>query len=642
MESPLQQVILGEGAGLYRDICKGRAEWEKTLRKKDGGTCGRAEPGPSARRNRRPCPLHAYYPFLFHTFFQEVPITAVRELARADRLYTEHLLAYDRMLDRQGPTDTADLFLAQMEHLESLRLLHSLFAPGHPFWGYFSACYFEAWRSVREERLCHSHRIAAFSVGRFCALAKGKTALLRPPSMALAFLARRTGELPLLSASLDQHHIALVLVDDLEDWRQDFENANFTYLLTRLVRRTGLAEEILSGHPVPATQIGRLLATTGLMERQLRLAEIFFQKSNETVGSLPLPLWKEFNNGFRLRCRALRYDLAEIRRREEGRLAVRASRKRTRKKPFRSSPPDQKAKQIRSGIRFLADRQGRDGVFLLAASPHVYLCPRTFVSPSRSVTTLILRSLETVQSVDPTVDKLIRDAAHGLRTMKEPEGPSRLPERLERAFPCLPSDASRLALLDRSFAPGSGPMPDGIFWANFHCHCSRHAFQAPRLTAFVEHSLLLADYTPWSAGTAFGPVASPWTRYACKPLLPLLLLCRGLGRRPPGKKFHEDLLGPDRRREPWNNTTEVALILLCLLLTSYRGPALTQAVRKITALQEADGSWAPNAVFQEGDTYYGSRELTTAWCLEALVRYYSPESGPGLETLRTEKDSDAI
>lgn len=623
MESSLHHAVLTEGAQLYREIRECRAQWREDLDGNKATATSTSGPQPSSCSKRLPSPLHAYYPFLFHTFFQEVPVETIRELARADRLYTGHLLSYDRILDQGLSIDTTGLFLAQLEHMQSLKRLYSFFPADHAFWDYFHDCYSETWKSVREERLCHAYRLGAFSISRFCALARGKTALLRPFSMALAFLSDRTEDLPRLSTSLDQHHIALVLIDDLEDWRQDYLNRNFTYLLTRLIRKTGLRDQILSGHPVSATRVGQLLYTTGLMEKQLRLAEIFFQKSNETVGALPLPLWKHFNNGFQNRCRSLRHDLAEIRRREEGRARMRESLERTFSILPGTALMDASTGQIRSGAKFLDRSQTRAGGFPLSRSPHGYMCPSEYTAPSRFVTTLILRSLQSVETLGSSVSPLLLSASGWLRDMEGNSLDPGLPTTLERAFSPVPSDRDHLSHLDQTFSPVYGPLPDGLFWANFLYTCSETSFIPPRLGASIKGCILRKDYAPWSFGVVFGPVAFPWTRYACRPLLPLLLFSQALGKNLPREAFQGYLLEPYRTTGSWINTTEIALTLLCLLLTAYDGPELVPAITKLAESQEPDGSWGPNAVFQEGTGYYGSRELTTAWCLEALYRYHT-------------------
>ena len=133
MGSSLHHAVIVEGAALYRDIRECRAQWREALNGNNGtstGTAGRQPPGHSKRLSS---PLHAYYPFLFHTLFQDVPIETVRELARADRFYTGHLLSYDRILDQGLSTDTTALFLAQLEHMQSLKRLYSFFPADHTF-----------------------------------------------------------------------------------------------------------------------------------------------------------------------------------------------------------------------------------------------------------------------------------------------------------------------------------------------------------------------------------------------------------------------------------------------------------------------------------------------------------------------------
>jgi len=622
LESSLRHAIFTEGAALYRDIREWKLRWKEALQQCNGELSEPRRDGNLAGSRKASSPLHVYYPFLFHTCFTEIPIDAVRELALADRLYTEHLLSYDRILGQQLPIQTTSLFLAHLEHMQSLKRLYSLFSLGHPFWDYFYNCYFETWKNVREEKLFHSHRIGAYSVPRFCAVAKGKTAILKPFSVALAFLSKRTEEMNRLSSSLDQHHIALLLIDDLEDWKQDFQSSSFTFLLTRLIQKTGLTEEIRCGSYVPPERIGRLLCATGLMEDQLRLAEVFFQKASATVAPLPLPLWKCFNNGFRSRCQALRHDVAEIRRREERRVQARKRHKRVSVIPAGEPSSHPAEQQLRAGLSYLLTSQAPQGGFPLSESPHSYMHPSKPLAASRFVTTLIIRSLEPINDLDPSVNDVLYRASNWLDQAQTTGLPPGVPKALEGAFSPMPSGRNELLELDRSFAPTHGPMLDGLRWANLLYICSQKSFNPPRITSFVDDCLLRGDYTPWSHGVCFGPVDSPWTRNVCRPLLPLLLFSQAMGTKLPRTALQDYLLAPYRAAKSWNNTTETSLTLLCLLLVGHDGPEFSPGIEKLEESQELDGSWAPNAIYNEGNVLYGSRELTTAWCLEVLFRYH--------------------
>jgi hypothetical protein len=393
--------------------------------------------------------------------------------------------------------------------------------------------------------------------------------------------------------------------------------------LTRLIQKTGLSGEIRRESRVPAERIGRLLYGTGLMEDQLRLAEAFLKKASATVAPLRLPLWKCFNDGFRSRCRALRHDLAEIRRREEQRVQTRGTRKRVSVIPGVEHSSCRVERQLRAGLSFIVTSQAPQGGFPLSESPHSYMHPSKPLDVSRFVTTLVVRSLQPINSLDPSVNQVLRRASNWLDKVDNGDlPPSGVPKALDEAFSLMPLTRNQLLELDRSFTPTHGPMSDGLLWANVLYVSSQKSFTPPRIKAFVDDCLLRGHYTPWSHGVSFGPVSSPWTRNACRPLLPLLLFSQAVATKLPRKALQDYLLAPYRNSKSWNNTTETSLTLLCLMLTGYDGPEFGTGIEKLEESQEPDGSWAPNAIYSEGNALYGSRELTTAWCLEVLFRYH--------------------
>ena len=66
-------------------------------------------------------------------------------------------------------------------------------------------------------------------------------------------------------------------------------------------------------------------------------------------------------------------------------------------------------------------------------------------------------------------------------------------------------------------------------------------------------------------------------------------------------------------------------VAACTLLTFAPGtPALDAAIQNIVDSQEPDGSWPRHAFYNGPVEYWGSAELTTGFCLEALARYKHP------------------
>ena len=73
----------------------------------------------------------------------------------------------------------------------------------------------------------------------------------------------------------------------------------------------------------------------------------------------------------------------------------------------------------------------------------------------------------------------------------------------------------------------------------------------------------------------------------------------------------------------WGDDLETASGVLTLLNLGYRGDAVDRGVRSILARQSADGGWALTTVYRGIGVpmRYGARSITTAACVEALIKY---------------------
>ncbi len=73
----------------------------------------------------------------------------------------------------------------------------------------------------------------------------------------------------------------------------------------------------------------------------------------------------------------------------------------------------------------------------------------------------------------------------------------------------------------------------------------------------------------------------------------------------------------------FGTSLQTALAACTLLNFEQRAAALGRAVEHLLATQGRDGSWPRHALFLGPAPYYGSEELTTAFCVEALSRFTS-------------------
>ena len=311
MEIVIKNRVIQEGAAVFREIRELEDQFRTAMLDLPAlkGVSGGAE-APGARSVRSP--LHAFYPALLRTAFPEIREDQIRSLCRIERLFTEHLLACDRTIDQRQRFDPLSLFVSQLKQFEALRALYGLFPPGHPFWSMFREYAVEAWRAVFLERLRHSHRLVPYPLTEFERSAKGRTALFKVFALALGHLSSREGLIGRISLCLDQHHVGLVLLDDLEDWWEDYEACDFSYPLTRVILENGLEERIAAGDKPAPAEIGSLLFRTGVGKEQLRVAQGRFRKAMDLAQGLDLRVWVGFNREYVRRCSAMSRTVEEF------------------------------------------------------------------------------------------------------------------------------------------------------------------------------------------------------------------------------------------------------------------------------------------------------------------------------------------
>ncbi|MGA2469935.1 MAG: hypothetical protein ABSG64_04520 [Solirubrobacteraceae bacterium] len=78
-----------------------------------------------------------------------------------------------------------------------------------------------------------------------------------------------------------------------------------------------------------------------------------------------------------------------------------------------------------------------------------------------------------------------------------------------------------------------------------------------------------------------------------------------------------------------SNALETALAVCALHNCEHSGDVLERAAAFLLEAQEADGGWPLAPFYYGGEVQWGSQELTTGLCLEALSRHYAAERSGG-------------
>lgn len=567
----------------------------------------------------------SYYPFLFASAFPAVDTERLRLLARANRLLLEAVLVVDSRMDTDQPADPLDLHLLDAHYHRALEILVPVLPPDSEFWPRCRELYIRYGRSVLRELLFHRFRLGPYSVGEFRTISAGKAALLQTTVLALCVWTGSERHRDALAASQEAFLCGFQAIDDLKDWREDYARQNYTYLLTRVLTKGGWVRDVERGCAPRAEDVGRALHFHGSAEEQLDFAEALFQEASEAVASIHVPLWKEVLEAYLSGTRAMKADMAEIRRRERMRLA-RESAVSPEKALGRLTPLERIERSVKRGVRFLAASQRPEGAFRLAWSPNGYMQPSTILGASRAATELVVRSLPALEEMELEGRALRSSASAWLEgTGILEEGGFGIP--IERAFGTSSVEgwvrAAWSYVESGRVENAEFPLPQEALVAEVLYRAAIGKIASPDLDLSRLASVCRG---PWECTADPGTVADAVEKRGyLRPLVVSYLFFRALdalgeaGKPSVLETLGDRILVEDPQVVMRTHLTDVALALVCLEIARRPTEILVPLVERLLGGQEADGSWPPNAFYVKGRRCYGSRDVTTAWCCEALA-----------------------
>jgi hypothetical protein len=94
-----------------------------------------------------------------------------------------------------------------------------------------------------------------------------------------------------------------------------------------------------------------------------------------------------------------------------------------------------------------------------------------------------------------------------------------------------------------------------------------------------------------------------------------------------GESVTEDIVRRQSADGSFGNALPTALATSALLTFAPQSPGLPNAIASILRSQRSDGSWDKHAFYCGASEFWGSEELTTALCIEALARWRMRTSG---------------
>lgn len=239
---------------------------------------------------------HALYvqlpTWLAPLFGPQVLPAQVEQLSFSAYYYFRFLLVIDHVLDvaptggaAASPQATQRLLALCDLYERSVRGLAALFGPNEPFWAQLDGCKAEYEATLLQEKERGVAR-GPFSLEAFEALAAGKSVLCNFIVYALSGLGGTSTPVEPLLACLRHLHIGMQCMDDVEDFRIDWEQGQYTYAHAQV--EAYLAAEGLDPHALRADQVHPYLYTSGTADTLLALGQQHFGQALAVARSLGL------------------------------------------------------------------------------------------------------------------------------------------------------------------------------------------------------------------------------------------------------------------------------------------------------------------------------------------------------------------
>lgn len=229
--------------------------------------------------NERNPNFYYYYPFLFYDEFEEVPVESFRTIALSGALYFKYINLTDALIDTKQIVDPSIITYSSYLLKKSFNLLCSLFPKSSVFWTYFAKYEKEFTNAVLLERTKHSGIVSDYSQSEFELVAKGKSAISKCATAALAVLCNHPETIEPLELSQDYFYIAIQLYEDYKDWKIDYKERCFSYLLTNVIYDHQLVEAVESNNTPDLETIGRTIYLSKAAENQMENAVLFIERA---------------------------------------------------------------------------------------------------------------------------------------------------------------------------------------------------------------------------------------------------------------------------------------------------------------------------------------------------------------------------
>lgn len=171
-----------------------------------------------------------FLPFSTAADFPCVSPEQVRHLALASTCMIIYNILFDASVDNPGRPDIHTQVLAEYSLAYMHRHLHALFPSGSPFWENYMPMYERFLSSMIEER-AHKGRPQPYVYEDYYNISRQKMSMVLVNPIGLAILGNVPECIATLLSAWDEINMAVVIMDDIKDWEEDYRDGNYTFIL---------------------------------------------------------------------------------------------------------------------------------------------------------------------------------------------------------------------------------------------------------------------------------------------------------------------------------------------------------------------------------------------------------------------------
>jgi len=212
-----------------------------------------------------------------------------RDMAVGNLFLLHSFQSFDFVIDGDRPnTSTRSLIvLGSLCHMQVMDHYRPYFPSSSKFWERLEA-YWQEWaESILWEAKEGASQLPFSENALF--LTAHKSAALKMCPTGLALLAEQPNLIPMFEQAIDLMHATMQLIDDLKDWREDWQHHRYNSFLGLLI-----AEHLIDvDQPSSPEEIAALMVSGDVVSRYANIVNDYAVKAKDVINALSIDPWAQ-------------------------------------------------------------------------------------------------------------------------------------------------------------------------------------------------------------------------------------------------------------------------------------------------------------------------------------------------------------